>query len=370
MKAVGVFPAERRYEVIDHPEPSLGGPGQVKMRILEVGVCGTDKEIVAFDYGNPPAGEHYLILGHESLAEVIDVTPGVTGFKPGDLAVPTVRRPCSVASCVACNNHRQDFCYTGQFVERGINGRHGFMAEYVVEDHSYLNHVPRELRDVAVLVEPLTIAEKGMAQYWKVQQRLPWTSSDPGLPRGTGLRAVVLGGGPVGLLGAMKLVLEGFETYLYSLSPKGSDLGGMAASFGAKFVPAETVTLPQLKETVGNVDAIYEATGVSWLAYEAMKILGANGAFILTGVPALKGPKQVDIDHIMRDQVLKNQVIIGTVNAGKQTFADAISDLSEFYKRWPESVGSLITSRFPIDQVKEPLSGAVPGIKSIITVAQ
>jgi threonine dehydrogenase-like Zn-dependent dehydrogenase len=183
------------------------------------------------------------------------------------------------------------------------------------------------------------------------------------------MRAVVLGGGPVGLLGAMKLVLEGFDTYVYSLSPPGSDLAGMASGFGAKFVPAETVTIPELGEMVGNIDVVYEATGVSWLAYEVMKVLGSNGAFILTGVPALKGPKPADIDKIMRDQVLKNQVIIGTVNAGKQTFADAIRDLSEFYLRWPKPVGSLITSRFPIDDVKVPLSGSVGGIKSIITVA-
>jgi len=369
MKAVGVFPAERRYEVVDHPEPKLSGAGQVKLKMLEVGVCGTDKEIVSFEYGTPPEGEHYLILGHEALAQVVDVTAGVTDVKPGDLAVPTVRRPCGVASCVACNHHRQDFCYTGHFTERGISGRHGFMAEYIVEDHVNLNPVPSSLRPVAVLVEPLTIAEKGMAQYWAVQTRLPFSQAEPGQPRGTGQRAVVLGGGPVGLLGAMKLVLEGFDTYVYSLSPKGSDLPGMAASFGAKFVPAETVKLPQLGEMVGNIDVVYEATGVSWLAYETMKVLGANGAFILTGVPALHGPKPVDIDQIMRDQVLKNQVVIGTVNAGKQTFADAIADLSEFYKRWPKSVSSLITSRFPIDNVKEPLSGSVPGIKSIISVA-
>ena len=369
MKAVGVFPVERRYEVIDHPEPKLSASGQVKLRMLEVGVCGTDKEIVSFEYGNPPEGEHYLILGHEALAEVVDVMDGVKGLKPGDLAVPTVRRPCGVATCVACNHSRQDFCYTGHFTERGINGRHGFMAEYIVENDVNLNAVPSALRPVAVLVEPLTIAEKGMAQYWSVQTRLPFSIAEPGQPRGTGQRAVVLGGGPVGLLGAMKLVLEGFDTYVYSLSPKGSDLPGMTASFGAKFVPAETVTIPQLGEMVGNIDVVYEATGVSGLAYNVMKVLGSNGAFILTGVPALHGPKPVDIDQIMRDQVLKNQVVIGTVNAGKQTFADAITDLTEFYRRWPKSVASLITSRFPIDNVKEPLSGTVPGIKSIITVA-
>ena len=369
MKAVGVFPAERRYEVVDHPEPSIGAKQQVKLRMLEVGICGTDKEIVAFEYGNPPEGSHYLILGHEALAEVVEVGTGVTGLQPGDLAVPTVRRPCSQLTCAACQSGRQDFCFTGGFTERGINAQHGFMAEYIVEDGLNLNSVPRDLRDVAVLVEPLTIAEKGMTQLWQVQQRLPWTQNEPDQPRGHGLRAVVLGGGPVGLLGAMKLVLEGFDTYIYSLSPPGSDLPGMAAMFGAKFIPAETVSVAQMAEMVGNIDVVYEATGVSSLSYEVLKHLGTNGAFIFTGVAALRGPKPVDVDLIMRNQVLKNQVVIGTVNAGKQSFADAISDLGQFHHSWPKAVGSLITHRFPIDSVKEPLSGKVGGIKSILTIA-
>ncbi|MEP6962835.1 MAG: zinc-binding dehydrogenase, partial [Acidobacteriota bacterium] len=148
-----------------------------------------------------------------------------------------------------------------------------------------------------------------------------------------------------------------------------SDLAGMATSFGAKFVPAETTTVPQLAEMVGNIDLVYEATGVSSLSYEVMKYLGTNGAFIFTGVPALKGPKTIDTDLIMRNITLKNQVIIGTVNASKQSFADAISDIAQFHQRWPNAVGSLITSRFPIDDVKEPLSGKVGGIKSILTIA-
>ncbi|MEO5923461.1 MAG: glucose 1-dehydrogenase [Bryobacteraceae bacterium] len=369
MKAVGVFAEERRYEVVDHPEPSLADANSVKLRMLEVGICGTDKEIVAFEYGNPPEGSRYLILGHEGLAEVAEVGSAVTKLRAGDLVVPTVRRPCSQVTCAPCRGGRQDFCFTGGFTERGINQRHGFMAEYVIEEPLNLSLVPRRLRDVAVLVEPLTIAEKGMTQLWQVQQRLPWTQNEPDQPRGHGLRAVVLGGGPVGLLGAMKLVLEGFDTYVYSLSPPGSDLAGMAAAFGAKFVPAETVTVAQMAETVGNIDVVYEATGVSSLSYEVLKYLGTNGAFIFTGVAALRGPKSVDIDLIMRNQVLKNQVVIGTVNASKQSFADAITDLGEFHQRWPTAVGSLITHRFPIDDVKEPLSGKVGGIKSILTIA-
>lgn len=370
MKAVGVFPAERRFEVVDHPEPGIIGATDVKLRVLEVGICGTDKEIVRFEYGNPPEGSHYLVLGHEALGEVVEVGSAVTGLKPGDLAVPTVRRPCSQLTCAACRGGRQDFCFTGGFTERGINGQHGFMAEYIVEGALNLNLVPRKLRDVAVLVEPLTIAEKGLAQLWQVQQRLPWTQNGPDQPRGEGLRAVVLGGGPVGLLGAMKLVLEGFETFVYSLSPPGSDLATMTSGFGAKFVPAETVSVAQMAQMVGNIDVVYEATGVSSLAYEVMKYLGTNGAFILTGVPALKGPKLVDTDLLMRNQVLKNQVVIGTVNAGKQSFADAIADTGQFHQRWPKAMGSLITHRFPIDDVREPLAGNAGGIKSILTIGQ
>jgi threonine dehydrogenase-like Zn-dependent dehydrogenase len=368
MKAVGVFPAERRFEVIDHPEPGITAPQEVKLRILEVGICGTDKEIVSFEYGKPPEGSRYLILGHESLGEVTEVGSAVTGLRLGDLVVPTVRRPCSSLTCAACRSERQDFCFTGGFTERGINAQHGFMAEFVMESALNINPVPRKLRDVAVLVEPLTIAEKGVAQLWQVQQRLPWTQNGPDQPRGEGLRAVVLGAGPVGLLGAMKLVLEGFETYIYSRSHAGTDHAGLAASFGAKFIPAETVTVAQMAETVGNIDVVYEATGSSSLSFEVMKYLGTNGAFILTGVPALKGPQPVDADLIMRNQVLKNQVVIGTVNAAKQNFADAIADLGQFHRRWPTAVGSLITHRFPIDDVKEPLSGKVGGIKSILTI--
>src|SRR5277367_6213955 len=161
MKALAVFPAERRYDVIDHPEPQIGSPTEVKLRMLDIGICGTDKEIVSFQYGTPPDGSPYLVIGHESLAEVVEVGAQVTRVKPGDLAVPTVRRPCDVPGCIACRAGRQDFCYTGQYTERGIQRRHGYMTEFVVEEECYLNPAPRTLRDVGVLVEPLTIAEKG-----------------------------------------------------------------------------------------------------------------------------------------------------------------------------------------------------------------
>jgi len=360
MKAVAVFPNQRRFDVIDHPEPLIESPTQVKLRMLDVGICGTDKEIISFQYGTPPPGSEYLVIGHESLGEVIETGPGVQRFKRGDLAVPTVRRPCADANCIACRAGRPDFCYSGKFTERGINGRHGFMTEFVVEEERYVNPVPRELRDVAVLAEPLTIAEKAVTQLRQVQQRLPWA----GKPH----RAVVLGGGPVGLLGAMKLVKEGFDTTVYSRSPKASHLADIVTGFGAKFAAAETTTVEQLANEVGNIDVVYEAVGASSLAYEVMPHLGVNGVFIFTGVPGRKGPISVDADTLMRDYVLKNQVILGTVNASVQSFADAIANLAVFSRRWPKPLGAIISRRFSIGEAGVPLSGKAGGIKNVVAV--
>jgi threonine dehydrogenase-like Zn-dependent dehydrogenase len=362
VKAIAVFPYEKRVELIDHPAPELTSSTSVKLRMLEVGICGTDKEIVAFDYGTPPDGSPYLILGHESLGEVIETGPDVTTIKPGDLAVPTVRRPCAIETCTACRMDRQDFCYTGAFTERGIKQRHGFLCEFVVEEEHYIHPVPAPLRDVAVLVEPLTIAEKGISQLWQIQQRLPWARS------GKGLRAVVLGGGPVGLLGAMKLVLEGFETFVYSRTPAVADIDKIVTGFGAKFVHAETATVADLAAMVGHVDVVYEAVGASGLAFDMLQYLGNNGVFIFTGVPGRKGPISVDADAMMRSHVLKNHIIFGTVNASAQSFADAIDDLARFTERWPIQVRSLITNRIPIERALEPLSGKVGGIKNVLTI--
>src|SRR5437016_7525211 len=219
MRAVGVVPGTREVRLIEHETPQITAANQVKIRSLEVGVCGTDREICTFVYGSPPEGFDYLVLGHESLGQVVEVGSGVSRFQPGDLVVPSVRRPCQHASCLACRTDRQDFCYTGDFTERRIKMTHGFMTEFYVDEEKYLTRVPPELREVAVLVEPLTVAEKGLAQVWEVQKRLPWV--DPKTPAGhpgAGKNADVLGAGPAGTLGAMVVIVNAFQTYDYSRS--------------------------------------------------------------------------------------------------------------------------------------------------------
>jgi glucose 1-dehydrogenase len=309
------------------------------------------------------------VLGHESLGQVVEVGAGVAGLKRGDLVVPSVRRPCPHDYCSPCRADLQDFCFTGDFTERGIKMTHGFMTEYYVDEEKYLTFVPPELREVAVLVEPLTVAEKGLAQAWKIQQRMPWENPRvPGKGRGHGRRAVVLGAGPVGILGAMTLVINGFETYVYSRSPAPNPKSELVAAFGVEYISTRDVSPEQLAERVGNIDLVYEAVGVSSISFQVLKVLGTNGIFIFTGIPAPKPPIEAEADIIMRNLVLKNQAVVGTVNADRAAFEDAIRDLGIFLKRWPDALRALITGRYKLDQFRDLLLGKATGIKNVIAL--
>jgi len=367
MKAIAVTPTTKQVSIVNQTEPSISSPTEVKLRMIEAGVCGTDREICAFEYGTPPTGMEHLVIGHESLGEVVEVGAKVTRVKVGDIVVPMVRRPCPHDHCTACRSSRQDFCFTGDFTERGIKQQHGFMAQFIVDDEKYMNPVPADMRDVAVLVEPLTIAEKGLAQVWNIQQRLPWGCPIvPGKAQAHCHKAVVLGAGPVGLLGAMALVNADFDTYVYAREPVPNPKAGVLELIGAKYFSAETHSLEAFAAEVGNIDLVYEATGASRLAFDMIRHLGINGIFIFTGVPGRKAPVQVDTDLMMRNLVLKNQVVFGTVNAGRETFEASIRDLQIFKNAWPEAVKSLITGRFPVDAHRDLLVGKSTGIKNVI----
>ena len=368
MKAVAVFPGSREVKIVDHEFPRISLPDQVALRMMDIGICGTDKEICSFAYGTPPPGDDHLVIGHESVAEIVQVGTAVERLQVGDLVMPSVRRPCPSPGCIACRSGHQDYCYTGDFSERGIKEAHGYMAEYVIDHEQYMNVVPPGLREIAVLAEPLTIAEKALAQtFWMMQERPPWIDPQtPGEERGKGLSALVLGIGPVGLLGAMVLVTAGFTTYIYSRELPPSARIDLATAVGATYVSSQTSTSAELMEQIGNVDLIYEAAGQSHFALEALRILGTNGIFVLTGVPGLQAFTQADPARLMREMVLKNQVLLGTVNAGPEAFAAALRDLDAFRQRWPAVVRALIAGRYPPEQAPDLILGRPAGIKSVI----
>ena len=362
MKAVAVYPAGHAVDIVEIAEPRIGTATQVKLRMLEVGVCGTDKDICAFAYGTPPPGSDRFVLGHESLGEVVEAGPGVADLRTGDLVVSTVRLPCTEANCAACRAGHCDFCTTGNYREHGIKELDGFMTEFVVEERHNLHPVARELRDVAVLVEPLTIAEKALIEGREIQERLHWD--------GGRQRAVVLGSGPVGLLGAMVLVDAGYETYVYSRSPKPNAKADVAEAVGARYISSERTNIDQMAEQVGNIDLIYEAAGAPQFAFEVLKHLGSNGIYVFTGVPRDQAPVVFDTERIMYNLVLKNQVVLGVVNAGRQAFDNAVRDIGVFAARWPQALRAMITGRYPMEAFHDPVMGKAGGIKNVIAIAQ
>jgi glucose 1-dehydrogenase len=364
MRAIAMFPTDKKIRLVDRPSPRLEGDDQARVRMLEVGVCGTDHEIARFEYGAPPPGEPYLVIGHESLAEVVEVGSAVSNLKPGDLVVTTVRRPCGRPECRPCQHNRPDFCVTGAYTERGIMRRHGFMTDEVIDLATNMHVVPRAIADIAVLTEPLTIAEKALIELESVLVRMPWVN--PAKEEKRGLNAVVLGAGPVGLLGALALLVRGFDTWIYSRESASSPRAAWVDRIGARYLEAGRLPVGNLGKQVGNVDLIYEATGSAALAFAALPAIGKNGVFIFTGVPGHKTPVTLDAEPIMRNLVLGNQLLYGTVNAGPPAFEASIRDLGRFDARWPGPVRELITGHFAPEQITDVLSPDHGGIKNVI----
>src|SRR5262249_44001720 len=359
MRAAVVVPKEKTVRLVERSAPSRPKGSQVLLRILEVGICGTDREISAFQYGTPPEGQAGLVLGHEALAEVIEAGPDVTWVLPGDLVVPTVRRPCSNPRCAPCRDERQDLCLTGEFSERGIVRADGFLSDYVLEEERFLVRIPAAIQDVAVLVEPVSVVAKGVTVFETIHARFAFD-----LPR---MRGLVLGAGPIGLLAAMALQADGLDTYVFSREEEDGPRAELIRSFGANYVSAARTPVELLSERIGKVDVIFEAVGVPQVAFGALPNLAANGVFILTGIPAARDPVPADLSRWMLDVVLKNQVIFGTVNAGHRDYENAVRRLEQFMGLFPEVVRSLI-GRIPFDKAPEALTRGL-GIKDVITLA-
>ena len=356
MRAVTVVPGSPGSLVTrtDLPDPTPL-PGEAVVRMLEGGVCGTDSEIARGVLGEAPENSPYLILGHENLG-VIEESPA-DGFAQGDLVVATVRRPCP-GPCRPCASGAYDFCLTGRFRERGIRRLHGFHAERYTESIRFLVKVPLSLRRVGVLLEPLTVVEKGVEQAFKAQERLPWA---PQL-------AVVIGAGPVGILAAAILRLRGLEVVVTALEPEGSPKSAYLQEAGLSYVSTATHPIDALAKRVGPVDLVFEATGVPAAIVPALGILGPNGVLVLAGIMGGEASQSLDIAGWNRDMVVGNRLIVGTVNASRQHFEAGIRDLVTAEERLPGWIERLITRRVPIEDCRSALTKAPDDIKVVLEI--
>jgi len=303
----------------------------VLVKVLRVGVDGTDKEINAAEYGAAPPGYDFLVTGHEGFGRVDAVGFNVTELVPGDYVVATVRRPgSSIYDRIGTSDMTTDDVY----YERGINLRHGYLTEYYVDDAEYIVKVPCELREVGVLLEPTTVVEKGIAQAYEVQRRLRvWR------PR----KAAVMGAGTIGLLAAMALRLRGLDVTVFGRTARPYLNSDLIEALGARY--ESTVTLPIVEgaKKYGPFDLIFEATGSSPVVFESMLALGKNGVLVLSSVTGGDQMIQVPADRINLEFVLGNKVMVGTVNANREYFEMGVKDLAHAEAQYPGWLARLLT---------------------------
>lgn len=352
MKAISVIPGTTSLRLVERPEPLVTAPDKVKLKVLCVGICGTDREEASGGRADPPEGSNDLVIGQEMFGRVVETGGSVTAVKKDDFCVLTVRRGCG--RCAACNIDRADMCNTGQYRERGIKGLDGYETEFVVDRQVYAVHVPDELESVGVLTEPLSIAEKAIDEAVRIQDvRLP---DAPPIPRWLrGKRCLVAGLGPVGLLAAMALILRGAEVYGTDIVDHSTARPRWLEFIGGKYVDGRKITPDRVEQELGPMHFIFEATGIAALEFNLLDALGVNGIHVLTGIPGGDRPLQVQGAELMRRLVLRNQVMLGSVNASPYHFKMAVADLSGAKHRWGDHVEKLITHRYRPEEFEKAL---------------
>jgi threonine dehydrogenase-like Zn-dependent dehydrogenase len=318
------------------PEPQVsdvaGGRG-VKVKVLRVGVDGTDKEINAAEYGAAPPGDDYLVTGHESFGQVVEVGPEVpTTIRPGTYVVASVRRP---GSTIYGKIGLQDFTTDDVYYERGINLLHGYLTEYYVEDYQYVFPLPAGLAEVGVLLEPTTVAEKGVNHAYEIQRRLRLWEPRCGC---------VLGSGTVGLLTALVLRLRGLELTVYSQPAKPNRNAALIEQLGGVYVSAQEQTLAEASAEHGPYDVIFDATGFSPIVWEAAEVLGKNGVLVLASITGGDRKAEINSDRINQGFVLGNKVMVGTVNAAPADFRSGVDDLIKAEAIYPGWLKQLLTT--------------------------
>jgi len=355
MKAVIAEPPKRNsVKLIEVPKP-IPKRREVLLKTFCVGIDGTDREINEGIYGTPPKGFDYIVLGHEAIARVQEIGDQVKGFSEGDLVVPTVRRPCE-ENCLNCRIGETDMCLTGNYFEHGIYRLHGFASEYAVSDADFLVKIPPKLEDVAVLLEPLSIAEKAVSQSFKIQQRIKWQPK----------KAFIVGAGPLGLLATMILRLKGLQVYAAATREEESLKAEIVRSVGGTYVNVRETPIGTLQE---RFDIVIEATGRVEPALETLNLLRPNSVMCFLGVYREKKACQ-EFGKVLTNVVLGNRLMFGSVSSNKTHFEMGIKGMLEIRNQYGNVLDRLITKRLYSTDFEQAFKPEKEDIKTVVYFKQ
>jgi glucose 1-dehydrogenase len=330
MQALLTHPGTAHSTYVEEVAEVAACDGELLLRTLEVGVCGTDREISEGLFGVAPEGEKTLVLGHEALAVV---ERDGHGFTRGDLVTAIVRRSCG--RCSACEQSAPDSCLTGDYFERGITRLHGYARELVAEDPTQLIAIPKSLGRLGVLAEPASICERALRHARAIGGRQPWALE----------RALVLGAGAIGLLTTYLLRIAGVEVWVASLEATSE----LVEESGARYASTDGLDLSEL----GRFDLVVVAAGDAHLMAQSLGLLRRSGVACILGIDP--HPERVEVDGRVLgvDTILDNRVLFGSVNAQRQDWVAAVADLDRARERWPDALERFVSLRVPLDRFED-----------------
>ena len=345
MRALTVRPGDPDSGVLSDVDEPAVEQGSVLVAARAVGICGTDQEILAGEHGAAPDGTDRLVIGHESLGDVLEA-PADSGLTPGDLVVGIVRRPDPVP-CRNCAAGEFDMCRNGRFTEHGITGLDGFARERWRVEPGELVRVDAALGDLGVLLEPTSIVAKAWEHLERIGRRAVWEPE----------QVLVTGAGPVGLLAAMLAVQRGLEVHVLDRATDGPK-PALVEQLGASYHVGDVGELGL------EPDIVIECTGAPVVIEQVLGGTARNGIVCLTGVSSSGGRTPVDVGGLNREWVLDNDVVFGTVNANRRHYAAAAEALAAADREWLEAI---VTRRVPIEQFAEALEAREGDVKTVLT---
>ncbi|HVJ43991.1 MAG TPA: glucose 1-dehydrogenase [Dongiaceae bacterium] len=347
MQALTVQPGQAQSLALISIDPPAPHPGKLLVRCLQIGICGTDSDIVAGHYGEAPAGQDRLVIGHECLGEVLQAGPD-SGFRRGDLVVGFVRRPDPVP-CENCAAGEWDMCRNGRYTERGIKAADGYAAERFLLSPDFAIKLVPALHHVGVLLEPTSIVAKAWDHIFKIGGRSNWR------PR----HALITGAGPVGLLAALLGRQRGFDIHVFDRNTDGPK-PELVRALGATYHSGDLSTLAL------RPDIIIECTGAAPVIIDSFTRLAPNGILCLAGLSSGRHDVDLDLAALGTRLVLENDLVFGSVNANRRHYEQAAKALEQAPIAWLER---LITRRVALSRWREAFERRPGDIKTVIDFA-
>ncbi len=375
MLAAGLVKGEAGVQLIDLPVPKIRLPDEVLIRVKEVGLDGTDFNMVQHNIQDLPPDQDQIAMGHEVVGVVEAIGTEVKTVKPGDTVTVTVRRGCG--ECHPCLHNMSDMCLTGRYKERGLHKLNGFLTRFVVDQEQYVIKVPPETARHAVFVEPVSIVEKGVEQIRIIQSRLPWTCPHPqhaflNPEWGECKTALVVGAGPLGLMAVAVLRLARVAIFASDIVPEDSPKVGLLRSMQATYVNAGKRVPREVVElccAAGNLDIIFEASGAAATAVALIPHMSRGSIYVMTGIPREQTVIEFDAARLVRQFVRYNQVIVGSVNSNRSHFEAALNDIKAIDSRFEGLLDRMITARYKLEDIQQAFAARHPGhIKTVIEI--